>query len=177
MTETKNNKTKNKKSVSHVNRGLDLEKIVSKQCEKYIKQGKGYIFKLHTEFIVRRGTGGKVIGCVPKTKSLTDFFGVLTTGEAIAIEVKNTNNKTSFPLSNIKNHQFIFLAEWNKYTPHSYYIIRFKVHNEIYLVHSSKIQEYKDLNTRKSIPYNWFKENANLLDGCDFLKPLKTIIV
>lgn len=164
--------TKHKKT--HANRGMDFEKIITKQCDKYKEENKAYIFKLHTEFLIRRGKGGAIIGCVPKSKSLTDYFGVLSTGEAIAIEAKNTNNKTSFSLDNIKEHQFTFLAQWNKYTKHSYYLIRFKEHNEVYLVHSSKVQEFKDTQERKSIPYNWFKEadNATLLEGVDFLKAI-----
>lgn len=164
----------NKKKKTHANRGMDLENIITTQCKKYIREGKAYIFKLHTEFIVRRGRGGHIIGCVPKSKSLTDFFGVLDTGEAIAIEVKNTNNKTSFPLGNIHDHQFAFLEEWNKYTKHSYYLIRFKEQGEIYMVHSSKVQKFKDTETRKSIPYSWFTNpsNATLIEGTDFLKAI-----
>lgn len=158
------------KRTTTANRGLDFESLIINQCNKYIKEGKAYIFKLHTEFIVRRGKGGAIVGCVPKSKSLTDFFGVLSNGEAIAIEAKNTNNKTSFPLDNIKEHQFVFLKEWNKFTPHSYYLIRFKEHNEIYLVHSKKVQKFKDTETRKSIPYSWFLDNATRVENMDFLK-------
>lgn len=165
--------TVDRRNTSLANRGLDLEEIISNQCKKYRQEGKAYIFKLPTEWQVQR-RGKFIVSAFPKAKSLTDFFGVLSNGEAIAIEVKNTNNKTSIPLSNIKDHQFVFLEEWNKYTKHSYYIIRFKEHNEIYLVHSSKVQEFKDTETRKSIPYKWFteEENATLLNGVDFLEKL-----
>lgn len=164
-----------KKKKTHANRGMDFESLITNQCNKYIKEGRAYIFKLHTEFIIRRGAGGRIIGCVPKAKSLTDYFGVLSNGQAIAIEAKNTNNKTSIPLSNIHDHQFSFLSEWNKYTKHSYYLIRFKEHNEVYLVHSSKVQHFKDTETRKSIPYDWFKNsnNATLLNGVDFLEKIE----
>ncbi|MGL5767044.1 MAG: Holliday junction resolvase RecU [Sarcina sp.] len=164
-----------KRKSTHANRGMDFETEITNQCNKYIKQGVAYIFKLHTEFLIRRGKGGHIIGCIPKSKSLTDMFGVLSTGEAIAIEAKNTNNKTSFSLSNIKDHQFVFLEEWNRYTKHSYYLIRFKEHNEVYLVHSSKVQNFKDTQERKSIPYSWFQneENATLLNGVDFLEKIE----
>lgn len=176
MTTKTTKKTTSKTSVdtrntSRANRGLDLEDIVKDQCEQYKKEEKGYIFKLATEWQVQR-RGKFIVSAFPKAKSLTDFFGVISTGEAIAIEVKNTNNKTSFPLGNIKDHQFVFLAEWAKHTKHSYYIIRFKEHDEIYLVHSTKVQNFKDTETRKSIPYAWFKENAMLLNGCDFLEKI-----
>lgn len=160
-----------KRNTSLANRGMDLEEIVNNQCKEYKKDGKAYIFKLHTDWQVQR-RGKFIVSAFPKAKSLTDFFGVLSNSESIAIEVKNTNNKTSFPLSNIKEHQFIFLEEWSKYTRHSYYIIRFKEYDEIYLVHSSKVQNFKDTETRKSIPYKWFteSENATLLNGADFLE-------
>lgn len=163
--------TIDKRNTSRANRGMDLEDLVSKQCEKYRKQDKAYIFKLPTDWRVTR-RGSFIVSAFPKAKSLTDFFGVLSTGESIAIEVKNTNNKTNFPLNNIKNHQFEFLEEWSKYTKHSYYLIRFKEHDEIYLIHSSKVQEFKDNETRKSIPYKWFGENATLLNGVDFLEKI-----
>lgn len=162
-----------KRNTSRANRGLDLEEIISKQCLSYRRECKAYIFKLPTEWQVQR-RGKFIVSAFPKAKSLTDFFGTLNTGEAIAIEVKNTNSKTSFPLGNIKEHQFAFLAEWGTHTKHSYYIIRFKEHDEIYLVHSANIQEFKDTETRKSIPYAWFKdpENATLLNGSDFLEKI-----
>lgn len=173
MTVTTSKTTVDKRNTSRANRGLDLEEIVSKQCEKYRKEGKAYIFKLATDWVVQR-RGKFIVSAFPRAKSLTDFFGVLSTGESIAIEVKNTNNKTSFPLGNIKEHQFIFLEEWSRYTPHSYYLIRFKEQDEIYLVHSSKVQEFKDTETRKSIPYSWFtkSENATLIEGTNFLNGL-----
>lgn len=169
--ETTTKTSVDKRNTSRANRGMDLEEIVGNQCKEYRKEGKAYMFKLPTDWQVLR-RGKFIISAFPKAKSLTDFFGTLNTGEAIAIEVKNTNNKTSFPLGNIKEHQFTFLEEWSKHTRHSYYLIRFKEHDEIYLVHSSKVQEFRDSETRKSIPYKWFGENAELLNGADFLEKI-----
>ena len=51
-----------------------------------------------------------------------------------------------------------------------FYIIEFRAHNEVYLVHANKIKEFRDNNTRKSIPYKDFKELGILREDLDVLK-------
>lgn len=146
------------------NRGMDWEKIINKKCEEYRMKGEAFIFKLPTEWQVQR-SGKKIVSAFPKCKSLVDYFGTLKDGRAISIEAKRTTNTTSFPFTNIKEHQYKFFEDWNKTSELGYFLIWFKTQDKKFLVHSNKILEARKTLDRKSIPYNWFEENAILLDN------------
>ncbi|HHX70433.1 MAG TPA: Holliday junction resolvase RecU [Gallicola sp.] len=147
---------------------MKLEKIIEDKCEEYIKNEIAYIYKVPTSFTVIR-KGKQIISAFPKKKSTIDFMGAYN-GLAIAIETKSTNNKTSFPFSNIADHQYNFFMQWCKQAK-GFYIVWFKVIDEMFLVKAVDIQKAKDTIDRKSIPLDWFKENAIKLDeNIDFIK-------
>ena len=57
-----------------------------------------------------------------------------------------------------------------QYTDNLFYIIEFRAYNEVYLVHAKAIKEFKENNTRKSIPYKNFKDLGILMNDLDVLK-------
>lgn len=147
---------------------MKLEKIIEDKCEEYIKNEIAYIYKVPTSFTIIR-KGKQIISAFPKKKSTIDFMGAYN-GLAIAIETKSTNNKTSFPFSNIADHQYNFFIQWCKQAK-GFYIVWFKVIDEMFLVKAADIQKAKDTMDRKSIPLDWFKENAIKLDkDINFIK-------
>ena len=85
-------------------------------------------------------------------------------------EAKTTGEENRFPLSNIKDYQYELFEEIYKYTNNIFYIIEFRTHDEVYLVHANKIKEFRDNNARKSIPYKDFKELGVLMEDLDVLK-------
>ena len=141
--------------------------------EQYRKNKKAYIFKIPTEFTVLR-KGSKIVSAFPKKQSpCLDYIGILEDGKVIVFEAKTTANKTSFPLSNIKDYQFDLIDEINHYVDCVFFIIEFREYNEVYLVKGDTIKEFKENNTRKSIPYNEFKKIGKLMNDLDVLKYLQ----
>ena len=153
--------------------GSKFEQKLTEQFEQYRKDKKAYIFKVPTEFVVLR-KGSKIVSAFPKKQSpCLDYIGILHNGKSIVFEAKTTANKTSFPLSNIKDYQYNLITEISHYVNNVFFIIEFRELNEIYLVSGKAIQEFKENNTRKSIPYSDFKNIGILMNDLDVLKYLK----
>lgn len=150
--------------------GAKFEAKLNVIFEQYRKDKKAYIFKIPTEFTVLR-KGAKIVSAFPKKQSpCLDYIGILEDGKVIVFEAKTTANKTSFPLSNIKDYQFDLIDEINYYVDCVFFIIEFREYNEIYLVKGDTIKEFKENNTRKSIPYKEFKDLGILMNDLDVLK-------
>ena len=164
MTTAKSNKA---------NLGKAWEDKIILKCKEYRKNNKALIIKIPTEFtIIRRGT--RIVSAFPKEKAFLDFVGVLSDGKTIFIEAKSCANKTSFPLSMIKTHQFDLCNEIKKYTNLCYYLIYFKELKRTYLIHADKVEMFRQSETRKSLPINWLDEHATILDDeLNFLENLK----
>lgn len=150
--------------------GAKFENRLTKQFEKYRKEGKAYIFKIPNEFVVLR-KGAKIVSAFPKKQSpCLDYIGILPNGKAIVFEAKTTANKTSFPLSNIKDYQYDLIDEIQNYANNVFFIIEFRELNEIYLVSGEEVEKFKENNERKSIPYKEFKNIGILMEDLDVLK-------
>ena len=151
--------------------GGQFEKKLNKVFEQYRKEGRAYIIKVPTEATPIRGKGGKLVKVVYREKSeCLDYIGLLPNATPIVFEAKTTGEENRFPLSNIKDYQYELFEEIYKYTNNIFYIIEFRAHDEVYLVHANKIKEFRDNNTRKSIPYKDFKELGVLMEDLDVLK-------
>ncbi len=160
--------------------GKEFEDKLTRQFEKYRKENKAYIFKCFVDWVVIRGKMGKVVNCYPRKESnMLDFCGFLPNGKHIILEAKSYDavgkkmNKP-FSLSNIKEYQFAMNKELYQYTDNIFYVIeaRLSDHNETFLLHADKLQEFVDNNDRKSIPYETLKEIAIQMDDLDILKYL-----
>lgn len=157
------------KKSNKANLGKAWEDKIIKKCLEYRKQNKALIIKIPTEFTILR-RGAKIVSAFPREKAFLDFVGVLENGKTIFIEAKSTANKTSFPLSMIKEHQFDLCNEIRKYTDICYYLIYFKELKKTYLVHSEDIEMFRQTETRKSLPIKWLDEHGVTLDdNLDFL--------
>ena len=123
--------------ISYSNRGMDLEEEINESNDYYIMKDKAYIYKKPTPIGVSEVSyhkHGKVIekGYF-KEQSTLDYNG-LYRGKYIEFEAKVTQNKSSFPLANIHDHQI----------KHVYHIL-------------------KHGGTRKSIPYEYIKNTGFLI--------------
>lgn len=153
---------------NHSNRGMDLERLIEKQCEIYEKQNIAFIKKMPTDWQVLR-RGKNIVSAFPKKKSIFDFIGVWN-GKAIGIEAKRTNNNTSFPFQNIHEHQWDFFDKWCSVNGLGYFIIWFKELDKMFLIDAIQLKQCKDTIGRKSAPISWFEENATHMKSLDFLK-------
>ncbi|WP_312286716.1 Holliday junction resolvase RecU [Terrisporobacter sp.] len=151
--------------------GGNFEKKLNSVFEKYRKENKAYIIKIHTKATPIRDKHGRVIKVLYSEKSdCLDFIGLLPNAKPIIFEAKTADGRTSFPLSNIKDYQFELFDEIYNYTDNIFYIIELRHHNEVYLVHANEVKKFKENNDRKSIPYDEFKNIGILMNDLDVLK-------
>lgn len=146
---------------------MTLEKIITDKCNEYIDKNIAYIYKIPTDFTVIR-KGKQIVSAFPKQKSIVDFLGTYK-GLAVAIETKSTNNKTSFPFSNIADHQWCFFERWITQAK-GYYIVWFKTLDRMFLVKAEDMQSAKYTLDRKSAPLDWFVDNGIELKDAEFIE-------
>ena len=104
-------------------------------------------------------------------------------GYYIDFEAKETQNKTSFPLSNIHSHQIDHLRSIEDHGGISFVLIYFKVLDEIYLLESNDLVTYynRSKEGRKSIAIDEIRDKGYLvLEGyaprVDYLKIVEVLI-
>ena len=95
-----------------------------------------------------------------KEPSTLDYNG-LYRGKYIEYEVKVTKNKTSFPLQNIHDHQIRHLRKVLEHQGIVFLII--KINDLVYLLTGKDFINYIDTHSRKSIEYEFIKNNGYLI--------------
>ena len=146
-------------SLSSAKRGMALEEDIIQSNEFYLRKNMALIYKRPTPIQVVKvdyEKGPKIVEAYFSEKSTTDFNGVYQ-GRYIDIEAKSTNNKTSFPLSNITNKQFEHLQNVINLGGLAFFIIHFAKKERTYIVEAKKIIEFKNSEERKSIPFVQFE--------------------
>lgn len=158
------NKSYTKLSVSHSNRGMNLENAINQSNEYYLQKDKALIYKKPTPIgvvDVSYQNHKKIIEkAYFKEQSTLDYNG-LYRGKYIEFDAKETLNKTSFPLSNIHEHQTKQIRNVIKHQGIVFLIIR--MNNQNYLLTGEDYIYYIDNNNRKSISYNYILEKAHLI--------------
>ena len=153
-------KINNKKYKKYDNRGMNFEHDINISNLYYKEIDRALIYKKPTPIkIVEMDNVNK---CIKRAyfemPSTTDYNGIYK-GKYIDFEAKETLNKTSFPLSNIHQHQIDHLYHVNKHKGIAFIIVNFKKLNEIYIL---DIKDFIHLN-RQSIPLEIFKEKGILV--------------
>ena len=152
------------------NRGMTLEEDINLTNQFYLDNNQAIIHKKPTPVQIVRVNYPKRSAAVItegyfKQPSTTDYNG-LYQQKYIDFEVKETKNKTSFPLANFHEHQVDHMKSVVNHGGICFIIIRFTVHDETYLL---KIEDflsfwYNQLNGgRKSIPYDFIQKNGYLI--------------
>jgi recombination protein U len=98
-------------------------------------------------------------------------YYVTTVGQGIAFDAKETLSKTSFPLSNIHQHQLVFLEYFEDCGGTSFFLIQFKkLHpNHAFVTPLAFVKKFwYDESSRRSLPYTdfdqkWLTEINNYL--------------
>lgn len=152
-----------------------LEKRVQQANLEYRKQKLAIINKVEVPILVTNK------GLIPR-QSTVDFTGIYSlevgdphetihVGQGIAFDAKETLSKTSFPLSNIKQHQLIFLEYFEECGGTAFFMIHFKkLHpNHVFITPLAFIKKFwYDESSRRSLPYSdfdqkWLTEINNYL--------------
>ena len=175
------NKSYTKLSVSHSNRGMNLENAINISNEYYLNKDRALIYKKPTPIgvvDVSYQNHKKIIEkAYFKEQSTLDYNG-LYRGKYIEFDAKETLNKTSFPLSNIHEHQTKQIRNVIKHGGIVFLIIR--MNNLNYLLTGEDYIEYIDNNERKSISYKYIEEKAHIIKESyqpqlDYLKTIDEI--
>ena len=155
-----------KRSILYGNRGMGLEDDLNITNKYYLDTDKAVIYKKPTPITINKVDYKSRIDAVIKEAhfkipSTTDYNGIYR-GSYIDFEAKETK-LLSFPLANIHKHQIDHLIKIVKHGGIGFIIVRFTKVNETYLLESEKLNEFISLNSRKSIPIEYFKNNGYLI--------------
>ncbi len=161
-------KTTNKKVKSYGNRGMTLESEINSTNEYYLLHDIAVVHKKPTPVTVVKQVNQKIVDAYFKVASTTDYNGIYK-GKYIDFDAKETKSKTSFPLSNIHNHQIKHIESVIRHKGIGFIILRFTTLNETYLLFGEDLLDFINNNDRKSIPYEYFKERGHLIK--DTLQP------
>jgi len=172
----------NKKIVSYSNRGMNLEYDINNSNKYYLENDIAVIHKKPTpvKVINLNYNTNRIDEAYYEVQSTTDYNGIYK-GKYIDFDAKETNSKTSFPLSNIHSHQIEHLIRVKNHGGISFLIIRFNLLNETYLFETKYLEDFINNNERKSIPYNYIKDNGHLISynyypRLEYIKVLDKII-
>lgn len=151
--------------MSYANRGKAFEDMINLTNEAYQRKKIAFVEKRPTPIrILHPHKKGLYIACFDK-KSSVDYSGICN-GRSLYFEAKSVNNRTRFPLENIKDHQTDTLRTVTKQGGIAFFIIEFSIHKEVYLLTFEAAESWlaeAENGGRKSIPYTWFVESCNLV--------------
>ena len=156
----------NNKTIYTGKRGLTLESDINDTNKYYLDNDIALIYKKPTPTKVMKLEGNRIKDGFYEIPSTTDYNGVYK-GKYIDFEAKETKSKTSFPITNIHEHQIKHLERVNKHGGISFIIIRFTSINKTYLIFSKDFINYFKENTiKKSVPLSYIEEKGFLIkDG------------
>ncbi|GGM23120.1 Holliday junction resolvase RecU [Paraliobacillus quinghaiensis] len=164
------NRTSNKSKTTFSNRGMSLEEDINDTNAYYRTTNQAIIHKKPTPVqIVKvdypRRSAAVIKEGYFKQASTTDYNGVYR-GKYIDFEAKETKNKTSFPLSNIHDHQIKHMESVVNHGGICFILIRFAVYDQTFFLPAMKLltlwnSQFKG--GRKSIPYQKIKEAGSLI--------------
>lgn len=155
------------KNITYDNRGMNLESDINITNQYYIDNNIAFIYKKPTPIQIVKTDYSKNNAIIKeayfKEPSTTDYNG-LYKGMYIDFEAKETENKTSFPLSNLHMHQIRHIENIINNDGIGFLIVRFNKLNKTFLLLGQDLISFIKNNTRKSIPINYFEEKAYLIE-------------
>ena len=152
---------KKNKLINYGNRGMTLEQDINLTNEYYKEKRIALIYKKPTPIKVLKinNTKTRIIDGFYEKKSTLDYSGIYQE-KYIEFDAKETNSKTSFPLSNIHQHQIEHIKNILYYKGITFLIIRFNYHNKTFILPGDILIDYLNNNSKKSIPYSFFLNNC-----------------
>lgn len=152
---------KNNKLINYGNRGMTLEDDINLTNNYYKEKDIALIYKkpIPIKVLKINETKTRIKDGFYKQKSTLDYSGIYKE-KYLEFDAKETNSKTSFPISNIHPHQIEHIKNIIHFKGISFLIIRFNLLNETYLLEGHKLLAFLEENERKSIPLSYFQENC-----------------
>lgn len=170
-----------KKLTTHANRGMDLESLINLSNEYYLNEDIAVIYKKPTPIQI---VATKIINdnklitkAFFKEPSTLDYNGIYK-GKYLDFDAKVTKSKTSFPLSNIHNHQLEHMKNIIKHGGISFLIIA--INDDVFYLDGHDIINFINNNDRKSIPYEYiynkgYKVERKINPRLDYISIVESI--
>ena len=160
------------KKTNYGNRGMFLEGLINQANDYYLEKDIAVIYKKPTPIqVVKYDYDTKKIkDAYYLSESTLDYNGVYK-GYYIEFDAKSTNTN-NLPLANIAEHQFKHLEKIIKHQGVAFLIIM--INDEAYLLSGKKVLDFKNNNQRKSISYDYIKDNGYKLK-IDYLRGIEYI--
>lgn len=167
-----------KKEINYKNRGMDLESLINDACQYYLEHDLAIIYKKPTPIgvvDVDYKNGAVINKAYFKEPSTLDYNGIYQ-GKYIEFDAKECQSKTSFPLSNIHEHQILHMERIIRHGGIAFLII--SMNGGYFLFKGSDLLHFIYTNTRKSIPYSVIEKigyplKFNYSIGIDYLKGIQ----
>lgn len=173
------------KTVNYSRRGMTLENDINETNKYYLNSDIAAIYKKPTPITIvnvdyQSRETARITEAYFQIPSTTDYNGIYN-GKYIDFEAKETNSRTSMPLSIIHPHQISHLERVVRYGGIGFLIVRFTQYDETFFVKAETFLDYLKVLKARSIKYEWFKNNGiiipyNYAVRVDYLKVVKKII-
>lgn len=167
---------------TYANRGMNLESDLNLTNNYYDLKDIAIIYKKPTPIKVVNVEYPKNIirEAYWSEPSTLDYTGIYK-GNYLEFDAKETKSKTSFPLSNIHNHQLKHIKKIIRHNGIAFLIVRFSTLNQDYLLPGENIIEFINTNKRKSIPLEYFQKYSYKIETkytprLDYIKIIDKII-
>lgn len=164
------NKNVKAKKTNYTNRGMTLEEDINITNEYYLNQNLAIIHKKPTPVQIvnvhyPKRSAAVITEAYFKQASTTDYNGIYRE-KYIDFEAKETNNITSFPFSNIHDHQINHMQQVIDHGGLAFFIIKFTKLDETYLLDSKLLisawnKQFEG--KRKSMTYEYINQNGHLI--------------
>ena len=144
---------------------MTLEEDINQTNEYYILQNIALVYKKPTpiQVVQVEYPKNKIKEAYFNEPSTLDYNGVYH-GKYLEFDAKETQSKTSFPLSNIHRHQMKHIERVIHFGGIAFLIVRFSTLNLTYLLLGDEVIHFEDTYQRKSIPLDYFQKHGFLLE-------------
>ena len=155
---------RNSKITFYGNRGMTLEEDINITNEYYKENNIALIYKkpIPIKVLKINSTKTRIQDGFYEKKSTLDYSGIYKE-KYIEFDAKETNSKTSFPLSNIHPHQIEHIKNIIFYKGITFLIIRFNLLNKTYILKGETLINFLNNEDRKSIPISFFEKNCHTI--------------
>ena len=149
----------------YANRGMTLESDINETNIYYNLNNIALVYKKPTPIKVVQVEypKNKIKEAYFNEPSTLDYNGIYK-AKYLEFDAKETQSKTSFPISNIHKHQLEHIKKVLYYGGISFLIVRFSNLNENYLLFGEDLLKFIDDGSRKSIPLSFFKSNGFFIE-------------
>lgn len=153
------------KTNTYANRGMALEDDINQSNKYYLNHNIALIYKKPTPIKVVKVEYPKNIikEAYFNEPSTLDYNGIYK-GKYLEFDAKETQSKTSFPISNIHKHQLEHIKRVLYFGGITFLIVRFTKLNETYILIGADLLSFLENNDRKSIPIDYFRKNGFLVE-------------